>query len=45
MSENNLDKKLFNGAGIYKKFHTGLFTEIMCEDDPKIQNVRPYKKE
>ena len=44
MSENNLDKKLFNGAGVYKQFHTGLFKEIMFEDDPKIQNVRPYKK-
>ena len=44
ISENNLDKKLFNGAGIYKQFHTGLFRDILCDDDPVIQNVRPYKK-
>jgi hypothetical protein len=43
-TEKELDMKLFHGAGIYKEFHRGLAKEIYCEDSPKIQNLRAYKK-
>ena len=43
-SENNLDTRLFAGAGIYKEFNRGLFNEILFRDDPLIQNVKAYKK-
>ena len=43
-SENNLDTRLFAGAGIYKEFNRGLFNEILFSDDPVIQNVKAYKK-
>lgn len=43
-SENNLNMRLFAGAGIYKEFNRGLFNEILFKDDPVIQNVKAYKK-
>jgi len=43
-TEKNLDIKLFVGAGIYKEFNRGLAQEIYCEDEPKNQNVRAFKK-
>ena len=43
-TEKDLDLRLFHGAGIYKEFHRGLAKEIYCEDSPKIQDLRAYKK-
>ena len=43
-TEKILNKKLFYGAGIYTEFHRGLFQEIYCDDDPKKQDVRAFKK-
>ncbi len=43
-SENNLNTRLFAGAGIYKEFNRGLFNEILFKDDPVLQNVKAYKK-
>ena len=36
--------KIFSYSGIYKSFHKGLYEEILCEDSPKDQFVKPYKK-
>lgn len=44
ITETNLSKKLFFGAGIYKEFDRGIYKEIFCEDDPVNQNVRAFKK-
>mgnify|MGYP001384521296 FL=1 len=43
-TERDLDIRLFHGAGIYKELHRGLAKEIYCEDSPKNQNERAYKK-
>jgi hypothetical protein len=43
-SENNLNLKLFLGAGIYKELDRGMINDIYCDDDPVHQRLRPYKK-
>lgn len=42
--ERTNSKKSFTYAGIYKSLNEGISEDIICDDDPKIQTVKPFKK-
>ncbi|MDC3165544.1 glycosyltransferase family 61 protein [Candidatus Pelagibacter sp.] len=42
--ERTNSKKSFTYAGIYKSLNEGISEDIICDDDPKIQKVKPFKK-
>ena len=43
-SERTNSKKSFTYAGIYKSLNEGISKDIICEDDPQNQTVKPFKK-